>query len=70
MLGELGADRVLVAEQQEVEVVAALPRRRAAPATITAGPESPPIASIAIRGPLPTDAVSRAVQPACLTPRS
>ena len=34
-------------------------KARAAPATITSGPTSPPIASIAIRGPLPTYAVSR-----------
>jgi len=50
---ELGADRIFVAEQEEAEIVAPL-EGQAAPAIITAGPESPPMASIAIRGALPT----------------
>ena len=59
MLGELGADRGLVAEQEEAADRRGGARRSAAPATMTAGPASPPIASMAIRGPLLTMPVPR-----------
>ena len=67
--GELGADRALRRRRQSNAERRSLASARAAPATIAAGPLSPPIASIAMRGRcVSSDVAAPACEP--LRPRS